>query len=361
MNKSKVWLISYLISFFIIAGSVVGIVVYVDPFMHYHKPHKDEFFYELNNQRSQNDGVIKHFEYNAVITGTSMTENFSKSEMDKIFEVNSIKIPYSGATYKELNDSIAKALRIRPEVNTVIRSLDMDRFFDEKDYMRIDLGEFPTYLYNRNPLDDVKYVFNRDVIYSRVWNMVKDAYNGAESGITSFDAYSNWMESYTFGKDTVLKVEIEDNIRFSDPTNINELTDEERDVIIGNITANVTSLADKYPNVDFYYFFPPYSAVWWGYKYQAGDIYKQIKAEQVIIEQILPYENIHLFSWNDQFDITTDLNNYKDATHYAEQINSWMLIQMKEEKGRITVDNYREYLDREISYYSEFDYNTLFD
>ena len=91
--------------------SGMGFLVYqVDPYIHYHAPHVDRYFYSLDNQRSQNDGISKHFEYDAMITGTSMTENFRTSEMDEIFGCHSIKVPFSGGSFKEINDNVTKAL-----------------------------------------------------------------------------------------------------------------------------------------------------------------------------------------------------------------------------------------------------------
>lgn len=130
----------------------------IDPYMHYHKPDTEGYFYSLNNQRSQNDGITKHFEYDALITGTSMTENFKTSEMDALFACNSIKVPYSGGSYKEINDNLKVAVENNPNLKMVVRGLDMGRFLDDKDVMRYDLGTYPTYLYDSNPLNDVQYI-----------------------------------------------------------------------------------------------------------------------------------------------------------------------------------------------------------
>lgn len=61
-----------------------------------------------------------------------MTENFKTSEMNEIFGVNSIKVPYSGATYKELNDNLIIALENNPNLKTIVRCLDYVRIFDSK-------------------------------------------------------------------------------------------------------------------------------------------------------------------------------------------------------------------------------------
>lgn len=161
--NSKIWIAGFLM---LSLGTLAYIgmqTVQVDPFFHYHAPYTDSYYYDLNNQRSQNDGICRYFEYDALITGTSMTENFKTSEMDEIFGTNSIKVPYQGSTYKEINDNLKKALSNNENLKIIVRGLDMLQFFSDSDTMRFDLGEYPTYLYDDNIFNDVKYVFNRDV------------------------------------------------------------------------------------------------------------------------------------------------------------------------------------------------------
>ena len=55
--------------------AVAALVVYVDPFFHYHKP-LEGFPYLVDNQLSQNPGMAQNMEYDSVILGSSMTVNF---------------------------------------------------------------------------------------------------------------------------------------------------------------------------------------------------------------------------------------------------------------------------------------------
>ena len=55
-----------------------GLVAAVDPFFHFHGP-AEGLSYALDSERYQNDGISRHFTYDAVMTGTSMTENFKAS------------------------------------------------------------------------------------------------------------------------------------------------------------------------------------------------------------------------------------------------------------------------------------------
>ena len=104
--KNKTWLLTFSVVVLVCVIAISSVTVYVDPYMHYHKPLTNKYFYVLDNQRSQNNGIIKHFEYDAVITGTSMTETFKTSEMDKIFNCNAIKEHFSGDLFKEVNYNI---------------------------------------------------------------------------------------------------------------------------------------------------------------------------------------------------------------------------------------------------------------
>ena len=132
--------------------------IIVAPFFHYHQQ-LPGLFYILSRERYQNDGILKHFDYDAIITGTSMRENFKTSEFDKLFKANSIKVPFSGATFKEMNDNIKTAYRTNHQVKYVVRSLDTYKFLSDKNNMRNDLEFYPEYLYNDDYLDDFKYFF----------------------------------------------------------------------------------------------------------------------------------------------------------------------------------------------------------
>lgn len=149
-----VWIIGTLMITTILFVSFASVTVYIDPLFHYHKPLKD-FEYPLNNERYQNDGIIRNFEYDGIITGTSMSENFKTSEADAMFDADFIKIPFSGGYYKEIDDNLRRAYDTGRDIRYVVRSLDYSQLICDKDAYRTD-ATYPTYLYNDNPLDDQK-------------------------------------------------------------------------------------------------------------------------------------------------------------------------------------------------------------
>ena len=61
-----------------------GLVIWIDPFFHYHAPF-DGISYVLEDERYQNDGIARHFDYELLIIGTSMCENFRTSQAEELF------------------------------------------------------------------------------------------------------------------------------------------------------------------------------------------------------------------------------------------------------------------------------------
>lgn len=354
--KAKTWVKEFFVAFFILFFAVICTVLFIDPFFHYHKPKTNQYFYEIDNQRCMNDGVIKNFDYDSIIVGTSMTENFKTSEANKIFGGNFIKIPFSGAYYKEINDAERLALLKNPKLKIVIRSIDDSGFLMDKDQTDGD-GIYPIYLYDDNTLNDVNYIFNRDVMYSYCVKMNILKILGQEPGITTFDDYSKWPDTDKFGAKAALSgytefVSQESHASF---TLVDEVT------ISNNVKQNIVDLADEYPDTEFYYFIPPYSAVYFGNLYNNGNLEREFAAEKYLIEQILPHKNIHLYAFSDDFKLTTDLSNYKDYVHYGEWVNTEMLDKMKEGEGLLTEENYEGYMEKIEKFYENFDYNLLFE
>lgn len=357
---SKKWLTAFAVCIVALLAVVTRVTVIADPFFHYHAPYTDRFYYSLDNERSQNDGIMRHFTYDALITGTSMTQNFKTSEAEKLFGGTFVKLPYAGASYKELNEGIRKAIAYNPAIRTVIRSVDPTDFFTHKDTMRIDMGDYPEYLYNDFPLDDVQYVWNREILFWRSYQLFRRARAGNAPGIDSFDTYSRWQEMYEgkFGAPYALA----GRTAFEEPKETVPFTEEDARMLKENLEQNVISVCRENPDVTFYYFFPPYSVAWWGQMREMGELERRFAAEELALSLLLEAgENVRVYSFNNLPEITTNLNNYMDSMHYGEWINSVMLYYMQQDVGRITAENAEAYLEEVRKLYEPFDYRSLFE
>ena len=367
--QPKKWIFSFIVIFAAALALCAGVTAWIDPFFHYHAPLAG-FDYVLDNERSQNDGIIRHFDYDAVITGTSLTQNFKKSEADALFGVNSIKVCFAGATFSEIGRNIEKALDTHA-VKAVIRCLDDSYLVRDPEEMREDMGDYPDWLYNDDPIDDVKYLLSGDVLTRYCGPMLVRRLRGIPGGITSFDAYSNWMEDAEFGHDpvmwNVLSSESSEHIgsglvsmdgyRFMSAVPQRRMTEEEKETERRNIAANVTAAAAAHPETVFYYYFAPLSEIGWQQLYAAGEAGARIEAQVIAAGEILACDNIRLFGFAADTLITQDPDNYKDTGHYGEWVNTRILEAMAEkgaggeapafpEGFRLTADNLPAYRAR---------------
>lgn len=238
-NTAIKWIIG------ILAAAAAAVLIFIlsifaiDPMFHYHAPLKF-LSYPLVNERYQNNGIARHFDYDSVITGTSMTENFKTSEAQKLFGSDFIKVAFSGGGYTEIGDNLKAAYDSGHEIKYVIWGLDYDKMIYGKNYRYTEKGDFPDYLYNDSSLDDIKYFFD-PVVVKLAGSVVKSTVTGRAA--TSFDVYENWSAGYEYGRDEVIK-SCELNASAS---KMQQLTDADRAVVTENLNENVSVLSKRIP------------------------------------------------------------------------------------------------------------------
>ena len=358
MMKPEKWLKLFIGIVACVLVAVMALMAWIDPFFHYHKP-LPGFYYELSNERAQNDGIVRHFDYDAVITGTSLTQNFKAGEMDALFDCNSVKVCFSGATSKEMAVLMDAALSTH-EVRYIVASASdfSGSFIQDKDYMQ-EMFDYPEYLYNNNLLDDVRYLLNRDVLVQYLLPMLVKKVSGAQGGITSFDVYSNWTAS----KPLRGMAAMGDMSAYRNDLEQAPLTPEEAEKTRANVEQNLVRIANENPDTTFYFFMPPYSVVAWGRFFSEGNALKYIEAEEIAAGLLTACENVKFFSFSLEEAIPFDLENYTDSSHYEEEVNSYMLEAMAKDdpRYRITKENAADYIAAMKELYLHYDYEALRD
>ncbi len=73
-------------------------------------------------------------------------------------------------------------------MQTVIWTMDYNALIREADWGQYD--EYPTYLYDDNPLNDVSYIFNKTIWYHYVLKSLLMTLTGTPS--TTMDQYASW-------------------------------------------------------------------------------------------------------------------------------------------------------------------------
>ena len=342
-----------------VLGTLAAVTFYLDPLFHYRAP-RAGYYYDLpeQNERLQNDGILRHFDYDAVVIGTSMCQNFRTSEVDALFDTHSVKTCFSGGTIHEIAEALDTAFAARPDIGNVFRGIDYIQIMYDPYELNYDESQYPGYITNGPGIDDINYLLSKTVFFDYTVNMISNRIAGVPGGVESFDVYGNYTDDIVngtgYGYDAL--VTLYGDISYKGPGEVRSLSEEEVQTVRESTALNITRLANEHPDTQFYLFLTPYSIYYWKLSSEEGTIDKQIDAEKIMIEEILECDNIHLYSFNDMEDLVCDLDNFSDKLHYSEKVNSLILKYMKEGTGLITKDNCASYIERERKLYNDYDY-----
>jgi len=346
---AKKWFILTL-ALLLAALAVLGaLTVIADPYFHYHAPVKG-LAYELSDTRQRyiNDGISKHFEYDALLTGTSMMENSRTSTFEELFGVTAVKVPYEGSSMKETDQNLRRAIAANPRLKMVFRSIDYFIIILEKDEQLYPEELYPNYLYDANPFNDVSYIFNKTVLLENTLPTLSRTLQGKK--MTSFDDYS-LMPAEQFGIEAPA---------FAAPAPEGVYASAEQlEKTAGNILQNVRQTIQDNPQIDFYMVLSPYSVVYWNRMRAMGTVDDHLDVEQKAAELLVGLENVHLFSFYDCPEIIGNLDFYMDECHYNADVLDIIFEYMAKGEHRLTEENYVETFDRARELFKEGDLAAL--
>ena len=345
--KPKTWGITVVALILIFILGVGALVAYVDPFFHFHGP-VSSLEYPFIDERYQNDGIARHYEYEAVIAGTSIAENFKASTVKALWGLETIKQTASSATYYEQDGYVRRAISYNPDIKLVFRSLDATRL--TSGVRDVSYEDIPTYLYDDNRFNDIQYIYNKDVL-QKVTEVIN--YTRAGNKTPDMDMYGAWYQYATYGREEVLKGLID----YSSYKEEIPFTKEDEEIIKANIEENILKTARENPDITFYVFLPPYSAAYWYGMVMTKQLGFVCEAEKFAVGMLLTEKNIKVFDFSDRLDITTNLDNYMDTLHYSEAISDMMLKWMYDGSGELTLDNYEAFYESLRDTYENYPYD----
>ena len=338
-----------------------------DPYMLFHKPWVHEKYY-FKDMRSQAAGIINTHEFDSIILGTSMAQNFSAKEASTEFEANFVNLSIPGGYLSEREILLKYALN-KKNIKNVIITLDV---FGEYGKYRSDiLVDSYSYLYDKFSYNDIKlYLGFKKAVYMFCGNLVfkNDCPFTVKSINETTEWYSNTINSRRFGG-------LQNWIKYSNEPQVKEALkaiiflinsnqipiDQER--ILNSIENDervfnnyVLSYIDENLETNFYLFFPPYHRIkhslWQKYDPSQYIIYK--KRIELVVSLLENRSNVQIFGF-DNFSFVDDISNYKDTRHYHPIYNSKILKWMKSGHGELKTDNLDDYfqqLDDKASEYN---------
>ncbi len=352
MNGKK-WSLIFL-SLYVAALIGIGVlVIIVDPYFHFHEPIKG-MSYSLDNTFYINDGISKRFPYTGMITGTSTTRSLRTKQAEELFGGKFVRVTYHGEGFKGINDNLRMAIRENPNLNLVVRGIDPIWFITDENWQGYE--EYPEYLFDDIVWNDVNYLYNKEILWNDVIGEVVRTIR--REPVDTFDDVAK--NDTSPGRDAVLEGYERPEREYTQ--NSQKETDAFFELMDANLTKNVLSVVEENPDVTFYLFFPPYSICWWDSLHQSGEdiLTRRIDMEQAAIEKLLGHDNVRLFSFFNNYALVCNLDNYVDEVHYSNRVSDQILQWMKDGEYELTEDNYLEYIAEIRTFYTQYDYDSMF-
>ena len=310
MNPFKKFFLTGLVTTAILLAGVMALVVYIDPFFHYHAPLED-FPYLVDNQLSQNPGMAKHMEYDSVILGSSMTVNFNTHWFEDLLGLHTIKLNYSGAYPKDQSNIMELIFASKNKVDAVFLGVDVMTYTGGVTETKYPI---PEYLYDEKYGNDIQYVLNKDVFLNYILRPMADPEKTDLATV-----YQSWWTDEYYNKQWVMH-------NYEPPEQVEVQTPEDAylESVELNLAVNICPYIEENPDTVFYVFFPPYSILYWNDVICENHLDATIAEYQYIADRLLAYDNVRLFFFPNQEWIVTNLDNYADYTHYHRDINYYM-------------------------------------
>ena len=321
MSVSGRFIRSFILLILAMLLAVTGIVVLFDPFYVYHAP-LPGLKKVLSDKEYQCVGSLRHFDYNSLVAGSSVTENNNTRWYDELFSVRTEKAVRSYGATADLMYLLDVAHESH-QLKYVFYNIDPTSLAADPVTTYESTG-CPVYLYDRNPLNDYSYWLNKDVLFEKIPYQIVRSLSGYDEG-TGY----NWWESKDFSASGALS-------HYYRREEILPMQPE--DALSGNLDANISLLVNEtasHPETMYYYFFPPYSMLWWDNEYRTGELDAVLSNELKCMEALLALDNARVFFFQGDEEIITDLDLYMDALHFKPEINHLMAERMATGEGEV--------------------------
>ena len=326
--------------------AVCAAVVYiVDPCLYYRMPEDwDPVFF---SERYQAAGLAKNVEADTVLMGTSMAANYRASQIADTFGTTAVRITIPDGYLSEF-DQVMDVLFRSQDPQRVIFGLDVNILVRDESGLT---GAMPAYLYNSNPLDDVKYLINKDNLYYSVYTLLANRWGQGET----LDEGFTWDDTEWWNHMSALA-------SYDRPEPVGEQLSAE--AYLEPAAANldiVESWITAHPETEFDIFFPPYSILYWDKTIRLGQTEAVFAAMDLACERLLAHDNVKLYGFLMDGDIVLNLDNYCDHIHHSGQVCTQVLGMIAREEYRLTEKNADTMLAQWREFVVDYDYEKFWD
>lgn len=345
--QHKHWLVVFL-SIIVLSLVFFAVFMYIsDPLIQFGVESELFSYYEYTELYS-NPGIAKNYRYDSVLVGTSMIENTDVKECNDAFSCNMVKLPYSGGTTYNMKKILDLCFQSDNQIKTVFWELDEFQLHNAHDAPRFPL---PDYLYRNDNKEVLKYILNLEIFYRYTIPNIRGTLQGLHQKVAREGEYFTG----NFSKEEALRAYERPEI---------ENTNKPKDYYLKktelNLQTNVIPLIEAQPETEFVFFMVPFSMLYWDKEIRCGTFDAVMYSVEYAMGELLKYDNVKIYFFQDEWEIVENLDNYKDYSHYGKWINSYMTNAIAADENRLSSENYKKVIADMSAYIHSYNFEKLF-
>lgn len=340
----KRWAISLLAGFLALLCACAAVVYAVDPCFYYRAPAGDAVFF---NERYQDAGLAKNIPADTVLLGTSMVANYRASRVAETFGGTAVKLTVPDGYLSEFNQ-ILHVVWKNQSPRRIVFGMDVNILTRDESGLT---GAMPGYLYDDNPVNDIKYLLNKDTLYYSIYTQLERSRGTAQP----LDEAFTWDKTTWWNHMTALE---------NYPRPERTAAALPADAYLANVNRNLAVIQGwitAHPDTEFDLFFPPYSILFWDKEQRLGEQAAVFAAMERACDVLLQYDNVKLYGFLMDREIVTNLDNYCDYIHHSGAVCNQVLSLMASDQYRLTRENARQTLANWKNFVLYYDYDMFWD
>jgi hypothetical protein len=309
-----------------LCAAVIALNAWVDPFQQYRKAERFPARFYNAWQRYENPGIAKHYDYDRIVTGSSLMECVLPADVDQALGGKTINLSISAETAHDAAQLLGTALRTgKPK--QIIMNLDYNAFSGAPD--RSGFAEpFPYYMYDDSLWNDLPYLLGAGTTRKSIETILGlhwSRYNADPARMWY------WMDGHQFFAAKA--------VQGLDPANLNSRFRQPQRTLAGmqaSFDANLAPLIEKYPNTRFTFVYAPYAILVWMDFDQRGQLEVTLSFREWLVERTHRYANVEIFDFHAEPSIVLDLDHFTDIYHYSPKLSKGIIEAMSQ--GRYKLD-----------------------
>jgi hypothetical protein len=282
--------------------------------------------------------------------------NFRIPELRERFSFpQPIKLVIHGGSAYEINVTLAAVFRHR-RVESVLYGMDPTSFQVAPTATGLPwlTTRFPEYLYEDGISGHIRYLATIKT-FKRSISALKNSRLKRGDVLFSYDRMyeSQHLRANNFGGKSILRSWREQKIK------LRSLPRYDLNNFIDSFESNVLPHLRRNRDTDFMLLHLPYSILKYEQMAMLGNLTDYQEFKKYVYSATKELGNVRLYDFQVAKEITHDLANYRDLSHFHQRINTWMLEQIAADRYRVNAETVERYHAELLAQVEDFDHTLV--